>query len=183
MLNGIANIGSIATTCILVALAVYKMSTPLPKLQPPAAGRHVYDLDKQVFANADRTLLLVLRDGCRYCTESMPFYRELGRLRAESRGPKIRLVAVVLSERNPGAATRYVHSQGLAVDGVVALAGERQKRFGVGATPTLMLVDQTGLIAERWVGLLDASGERRVLDSLFASRSARSSSGVMSPER
>lgn len=62
---------------------------------------------------SERTLLLILREGCRYCAESMPFYRRLVEERARVEGKAARVVAVVLTQHGAGDAVAYIRRQNL----------------------------------------------------------------------
>lgn len=106
-----------------------------------------------------RTLLLVLHKGCRFCTASAPFYQRPVRDVA-GRG-SVRLVAALPEGVEEG--TDYLKGLG------VSIANVRQATptsLGVRGTPTLILVDNRGVVAESWAGQLDAGGEGQVLSSL-----------------
>ena len=119
--------------------------------------RESVDID---FSDASRTLLVVLQRPCRYCDDSMPFYR---RLDARAPGRNDVRIAVVAPPRNRGIGD-YLASEGFEPDAVVFADPER---FPASGTPTLMVVDGDGSLTYSWVGLLDAGQEAEVLDVLF----------------
>ena len=119
--------------------------------------RESVDID---FSIASRTLLVALQRPCRYCDDSLPFYRRL-EARADGRD-EVRIV-VVAPPRNRGIGD-YLASEGFEPDAVVFADSER---FPASGTPTLMVVDTEGSLTHSWIGQLDAGQEAEVLDVLF----------------
>lgn len=106
------------------------------------------------------TLLLVVSSGCHFCSESAPFYR---RLLQEVEGSTVRLVAVLPQQIGEGKA--YLNSLSVPIDEV------RQaplSSLGVSGTPTLILVDSTGVVTESWLGRLPPEKESEVLNRLHS---------------
>lgn len=107
-----------------------------------------------------RTLLFAFSRNCAYCTESAPFYRSLAQELAEQKTAHI--VAVL-----PDAvvdAQKYLDELGVQVS-VVKQAS--LKALGVRGTPTLMLIDQIGVVTDMWVGKLTESQEIEVVNQVF----------------
>ena len=105
------------------------------------------------------TVVLVLSTNCRFCTESAPFYNQL--VSTASRQSEVRLIAVFPQEID--AAKTYLKSIS------VSLPDVRQASFGplgISGTPTILLVDNTGLVTEAWVGRLGPNGEKDVLRAI-----------------
>jgi thioredoxin-related protein len=108
------------------------------------------------WAAKKRTMLMVLSNTCRYCTESADFYKKLAQERAKL--DDLRIIAVLPQEVAAGQA--YLNKLGVSVDEV------RQSQLdaiGVRATPTLLLVDDKGVVTGSWVGKLPAENEAEVL--------------------
>jgi hypothetical protein len=107
----------------------------------------------------ERTLLMALSQGCRYCSASAPFYQ---RLTKEMAGRKnIGVLAVFPQPVND--ARNYLSKLGVSV------ADIRQVSFddlGVLGTPTLILVDKAGFVTNAWRGQLPANKEDEVLSLL-----------------
>jgi hypothetical protein len=63
--------------CSAVLVAVYRMPKAPTRAQPQPyqRGDTIAALDQAPLSSAAQTVLLVLRDGCHYCKESVPFYR------------------------------------------------------------------------------------------------------------
>lgn len=111
------------------------------------------------WASNKRTLLLALQPGCRFCSESAPFYKELVKRQAER--PDLKLVAVLPSRVADSNA--YLDSLGVTIQEV------RQARLdavGVAGTPTLLMVNSEGVVTGVWRGLLDSAHEAELLEKL-----------------
>ena len=117
--------------------------------------RESVDID---FSAAARTLLVALQRPCRFCDDSMPFYR---RLASRAAGRNDVRIVVVAPPRNHGIGD-YLESRGFEPDAVVLA-----ERFPVPGTPSLLAVDAEGSLMHMWAGLLDASQEAEVLDVIF----------------
>lgn len=103
-----------------------------------------------------QTLLLVLQKGCRYCTDSAPFYRQLAHEAAAN--SRVRLLAVLPQE--VAESKQYLISLNLPIDEV---RHAELEALGVQGTPTLILVNGKGEVLESWVGRLSAETESEVL--------------------
>jgi peroxiredoxin len=108
------------------------------------------------WSSNDKTVVLVLKAGCRYCTESAGFYQTLTRAAAES--GKAHVLAVTPHE--PGLARKYLDSLRLPIEDV------RRANLGalnVSGTPTLILLDRNGVVRSVWEGKLPPKQESEVL--------------------
>ena len=104
----------------------------------------------------EQTLLLVLDEKCRFCTESAPFYQRL--TAATATNSKLRLIAVLPQDVSAG--RQYLHSLKAPIEEV------RQSTLdaiGVEGTPTLILVNAKGEVMEAWAGKLSPEQELDVL--------------------
>lgn len=153
---------AIITVAVLLSVVLvknYLLSGPTPNApeppRPVPTGTKMALQDVNWAANK-RTLLMVLSDTCRYCTESADFYKKLAQERAKH--DDLRMVAVL--PQNVEAGKTYLNKLGVTVDEV------RQSPLdavGVRATPTLILVDDKGVVTGSWVGKLPAQNEAEVL--------------------
>ncbi|HKV98333.1 MAG TPA: hypothetical protein VJN96_00850 [Vicinamibacterales bacterium] len=107
-----------------------------------------------------RTLLLMVRDGCKFCEASAPFYRTLVDAVRNS-GSDVQLVGVCINPDDVCAA--YFKKEGVAVDRTVGTGPGVLKIRG---TPTLVLVDATGKVSSVWIGQQNADGEKSILTSI-----------------
>lgn len=109
------------------------------------------------WSKANQTVLLVLSERCHYCTDSAPFYRRL----VERAGEGSRVIAALPEDLSTSKA--YLNRLGVSVDDVLQV---NPSSLGTRATPTLLLVDNSGLVKEVWVGQLSPEKEREVLSRL-----------------
>jgi thioredoxin-related protein len=156
----IANL-AIILVAIMIGFVFVKNYLLAPRAKPEnkdyrvPAGTKV-SLPEVDWAQNGQTLLLVLKEGCRYCSESAPFYQRLVRETAARKD--VRLIAVLPQEVNQG--KQYLSSLNVPVDEV------RQAELGalgVQGTPTLILVNAKGEVVQSWVGKLPAEQETEVL--------------------
>jgi hypothetical protein len=83
------------------------------------------------WGKSDRHLLLVLSTTCRYCTDSLPFYRKLIEKRGTTEGPRV----VAMFPQSQPEATAYLASAKLEVDEILqnspgaVLARAQLRRF------------------------------------------------------
>ncbi len=112
------------------------------------------------FGKSEKNLVLVLSTSCKYCTESLPFYRRLTEQNAAER--KLNIVAAFSQE--PPEASKYLIKNEISVDQVVkAEAAEIRVR----GTPTLILTDRNGIVLDLWAGKLSPGMENEVADRVF----------------
>jgi hypothetical protein len=105
-------------------------------------------------------LLLVVRSGCHFCKESVPFYQDLARTVRSTNAP-LQLVGVCL-ESSKACADYFAQTQ-VAVDVTVGAATGLEKIQG---TPTLIMLDPAGKVARTWVGALKEDGQKDVIAAL-----------------
>jgi peroxiredoxin len=104
------------------------------------------------------TLLLVVRSGCHFCTDSMPLYRKL-RATASEKG--VRLVAV--STDPVDVCQGYLASHGVQTDSVLSVSPGALRVRG---TPTLVLVDANTIVRKVWSGRLPTDREIEVVAAI-----------------
>lgn len=107
------------------------------------------------WAKNKHTLLLVLQKGCRYCTESAPFYQRL--IKETANRNDMKLVALLPDSLNDG--RQYLDEIGVGISDIRQVA-PRQLR--VGGTPTLILVNDSGVVVDVWKGKLGPEKEADV---------------------
>jgi hypothetical protein len=106
-------------------------------------------------SRTERTLLIIVRTDCGYCTQSLPFYR---RLLSVSRSPDAQL-AIVSAETQARLRT-YLAGNDIRADLTLSVDA---RSLTVDVTPTLILVDRKGLVRRIWRGRLDEAGESEVV--------------------
>lgn len=110
------------------------------------------------FSKQPKTLILALQAGCRFCTESAPFYK---RLIKSSENKNIQIVAIFSS--NIQESTRYLKELGISNLEIQQLTLDSLQIKG---TPTLILTNDRGEITKSWTGKLSFEKEDEVIDSL-----------------
>jgi len=164
----VANVAIIIAALALTFVLAKRYFAPvLPLAAPERAATNIQTGTKADFINvdwgkSDRTLLLVLQEGCHFCSESAPFYQRLAHETAQMSG--IHLVAVLPQDVAEG--SKYLNSLGVSIEDI------RQAQLdslGVSGTPTLILIDAKGVVMKSWVGKLSSDRETEVLNQLHAS--------------
>lgn len=164
LLDGATSLAVLAVCVLILAQAVrsynadIQPAAPPPTVAPPAArpvtGDRLEPIGGLDITASPRTLVLAIQSTCHFCSESMTFYRELAR----RTHPATRLV--VVAPDDPVVARQYVESHGFKPD---AIATSDLARIHVGGTPTLLLVNNAGVIERVWMGKLAAEREKEVL--------------------
>lgn len=164
LLEAFANVATIVVSLLLSTVLVKEFLLPKPRpAQPPVTVQVSRGTDLRSslpgvdWARNGRTLVLAISTGCHFCTESGPFFRRIQKDATKG----IRLLAVL---PQPAAeARKYLESLGVAVDEV---RQAQLNSIGVRGTPTLLLVDKSGVVTDAWVGRLEPSQQDQVLAAL-----------------
>lgn len=126
----------------------------------PAAGTALPALPGYSWNQHNETLLLVMRKGCHFCEDSMPFYRKL--LQVERDGKtKAHIVSVLPDEEI--AAIRLLQQANLNTP---VVASYPLSQLNVSGTPTVILVNHDGRVERSWVGEQQAEGQKAILDAI-----------------
>jgi thioredoxin-related protein len=157
-----ANIAIIVVAVILGYVLVKQFVFPTPSApagpsKQPEIGAKI-TLPETDFSTNEKTLILALRKGCHFCSESASFYQKLAQLAPEK---GVRLIATFPHSVEEG--------QGYLKELNVPIADMKQADFAamsVGGTPTLILTDKNGQVQKYWVGKLPADKETEVINSL-----------------
>lgn len=156
-----ANIAIILVAILLGYFLIQRFffqQNPQPQ-QPPteiAKGTKISLAEVDWQAN-QKTLLIVLQKGCKFCTESMPFYKTLVE-KAKEKG--VKLVAVLPNSREEG--SQYLRENGVEIQ---EIKQAQLNSVNVRGTPTLILVNDNGKVLSSWVGKLPANKEHEVVGS------------------
>jgi thioredoxin-related protein len=110
----------------------------------------------------EKTLVVALSTTCRYCTESLPFYKLLAQQKA-GRGD-LKITAVL--PQSADEARRYLSEHNVSVDEI-----KQADLPEVRGTPTLIIVDKNGSVLESWVGKLPPEKETEVMNRFFGESS------------
>lgn len=161
----VATVLAAATMLTVVGWSQYRKAVPppTPKATTYAPGEQIDGVPLKAFTGPEATVVLAISSKCAYCTASMPFYRSLAKAAGESRRP-LRVIAV--SRESSSTLDAYVKENSLPV---WASYSEPRGFRKIRATPTLLLVDPTGVVKQAWVGQLSESEKAEVLKRLLPS--------------
>ena len=160
-LEAFTNVAILVVATLASAALVKYLRSPQQGLLPPQVkvGQSL-DLRGIDWQSSRSTLVMALQTTCHFCSESAPFYRRLVAAAGQSHVP---IVAVLPEAKHESEA--YLRELQVDVPNV------RQVSFRdiqIRGTPTLLLVDRTGVVRQMWVGKLPADREQDVLDQLDA---------------
>jgi hypothetical protein len=126
-----------------------------PRLPGYAVGSVLGQVPGVDFTASPKTLLIWVRSSCRYCEESMDFYR---RLVAASRVP-----VVAMGREKVDVLRDYGASHGFRPTSVVSVETGLDQ---LTATPVLVLVGKDSKVLGCWLGKLTKNQEQEVFNSL-----------------
>jgi hypothetical protein len=145
--------GSLAVTMFTEAVGSRSGTEPLPYV----AGGTIPTVAGLDFDASGYTVLLVIRSTCRYCTESMGFYKSLTDLNRSIRSD-VRFVAVCPEDQSQ--CQTYLRNHAVVLDQVVSFTPGAT--LNIRATPTVMIVDRKRTLLGIWVGLQRDAGQREI---------------------
>jgi len=108
-----------------------------------------------------KTVLLALSTRCHFCTESAPFFQQL----SKKSGKAFKILAVL--PESVTAAQDYLKREGVQVDQLRQMSLDR---LGIDGTPTMLLLNGSGTVMERWVGKLNPEEQSRALKVIDGNR-------------
>lgn len=140
-------LANVAVICVAVMLgAVVVKNHLLGGSNSPAAARTKAELvgrqiniPAPVWGKTSASVALALSTSCHYCTDSMPFYKQLSEMR---QGPEISFQLLTFFPQDPESAKAYLKEHGVTTD--VIMSGPKLfSDLGIAGTPTLLLVTAT----------------------------------------
>lgn len=160
--NRLENLANLATilvslllSVVLIKVFLLPQSAPAPSRPQPRAGMSLkQSLPGVDWAKNKRTLVLAISTQCHFCTDSAPFFQRIQNEKAKD----LKLVAVLPQAVDEG--RKYLEGEGVHVDDVKQAT---LNAIGVTGTPTLLLVDGKGTVAQVWEGKLQPDQEGGVL--------------------
>lgn len=158
-----ANILIIVAAVLLVGVMVQKyfFNSPTAANQrtriQPGIGSKV-NLPDVNFSAQPKTLVLVLQAGCRFCSESAPFYK---RIIENTRNKSVKLIAVLPTSIEESEA--YLNELGL---NSLEVKRSSLDNIQVNGTPTLILTNDKGEVTDFWIGKLTHDKETEVINKV-----------------
>jgi thioredoxin-related protein len=132
--------------------------TPSTTPKAPVKGKQISisDIDWQA---KEQTLLIVLKEGCSFCSQSAPFYQKI----AQEAGDQKNQELIIVSPQEVDKTLNYVKSLSVPINNVKQVSLDS---LGVSGTPALILVDKEGRVISSWIGKLPPEKETEVLNQL-----------------
>lgn len=160
-----ANISVVVIAFLILGVVAFRFATatistkaPIPK-QDSIVGS-VIEFDGVDLTGSDKNLVFAISTKCRFCTESIPFYRTL--LERRAKNDSVRFIAVLPQPVEE--AKVFFDSKKLYFDSV---NNGRLDSISVVGTPTLLLIDNKGTVINSWVGKLTPEREADVFRMVF----------------
>jgi hypothetical protein len=150
-----ANVAIIVVAVVIVIVFVRNYFSA-SKTSPPtiAAGARLTGQPVN-WHDSPKNVVLVLSTTCHFCKESSGFYRKL----VEDCRNHARTVAFF--PQTPQEAQAYLKAEDVQVD---EIKHADFHLLEIGGTPTLLLVDNKGIVQKVWLGKLSEAKEKEVLD-------------------
>lgn len=153
-----ANVGILITVVLVVILFIKNYTQRQVDPQHTVALGSKFALKNVNWQGSDKNLVFAVSTTCHYCTESAGFYRQLVE---QCRQQHVHTIAVLPQPQ--AEAQAYLTGEGVNVDEI------RQAPLSdldIAGTPTLVLVDQAGVVKEVWQGKLPSTKEEGVVTAL-----------------
>ena len=156
-----ANILIIVVAVLLIGVFTqrYFFSDHAASAQPksPTVGNKV-EIAGFDWSRSSQNVLLVLKKGCRYCSESAGFYKKLIQ---QAKEKNIAVTAVLPEDKDE--ANKYLEEIGISGIGIVQ---SQLNSLDVGGTPTIIITNNQGGITNVWLGKLPPEKETEVINQL-----------------
>lgn len=157
-------------TAVILLTVLMPMEAGLRQGPPPGAAppprvtdRARPDFGYVPWTGTDVTVVVVFSVSCADCVASIPFYRRV-RQRIGEDTDRRRMVFMTRDGIWPAMEKIEAHAEGFKPGRVVSYP--RDDRFGLQAMPTLWLFGAGRERVGEWRGLLDAKGEREVMEAI-----------------
>jgi thiol-disulfide isomerase/thioredoxin len=156
-----ANVAVIVGVAVFLFLVVrnqlnHSQLPIVPSMTAEAFVGQTINLPGLQFPQDHKSLVLALSTACHFCEASLPFYKEL----ASKVQGQVNIVAI-LPQPQPEAEA-YLQHAAIRTTQIISVSLDK---VGVGATPTVLLVNEKGKVQAAWVGILDDKGQQQVLSS------------------
>lgn len=167
MKRATAKVELIANACVIAAVFVFILSLAHAVLR----SRHAASTPQSSIVNGStlalthnwsdstQTLVLVLSADCKYCTASAPFYRRLVEQTSLNRRTKL----LALFPQSPTESQKYLSGLDVKITDIKQMT---PSSLGAKGTPTLILVNASGVVIRTWEGLLPPDTQSEVLASM-----------------
>jgi hypothetical protein len=152
--------GVLIATCVAVlALVGWRyLSTPEHRAQEGFVASGQVFWDTQIRPTQDLHVIVFAHSACRFCSESMQFYRELVDRQGTVKGYSLSFVTIEPEELFRGYARGF---------GLTRINVEHRDRFErIRGTPALVIIDRARLVRGSWTGKLNQDQQQHVREML-----------------
>lgn len=111
--------------------------------------------------SARPSIILFVSADCKFCSRSLPFYRQLSAIH-QSHPSYFNLV--VLSNDSADSIGTFLRTNGVSADKVIPA---RSYSAALRATPTILVVDEKLMVRSEFIGLLHEDGQNEVIHALI----------------
>ena len=168
-----ANIAVIVSALVFLGMAYRYLAPPVPAVPREAPiyspGDSVGEIPGVSLSDGKQTVIFFLSSTCRYCTDSMPFYREVAQFVTGSTEVRERVQVVVVGREQEAVLRAYVEAHEFSPDQIKTVTEADTPKLAL--TPTLVLVNGAGGVDAAWIGQLDASNQGEFFARLVSERS------------
>jgi hypothetical protein len=154
----------IAACIVSIGLLLERRFAPAAGSQRPSATQllgHRLTVAGLDWKSSGLNAVLFISTHCHFCLESMPFYRQVTAVQVDS----LHSVAITIISRDPPELVKDTLSrEHIRVRGVYPVPS----MIPLYGTPTLLIVDATGVVRRVFEGKLNAAGEKEFLEIVKA---------------
>lgn len=154
-LEVLANIAIVLVAFAIIGVFAYKLFWTAPEPASQLAEVKVgetLNLPNVDWSQNKQTLVLVLAKGCRFCSESTPFYQKI--IQKLSNSNQTKLIAAFPHSVEIGKG--YLQENSLVINDLRQVNFNQAKIRG---TPTIFLIDERGVIKNVWLGKIQSKEE------------------------
>lgn len=162
LLNALASVALIVACGVFVARNISSGSSRETRDGGDryAAGDEIVELPPSTLASGKRTVFLFLNSQCRYCTNSMPLYRELRSQIEQQADTRF----VIGSSEPESTVAAYLDAHGLTADEIITL--HRTAGGKLRGTPTLAVLNGSQRIVAVWYGERPSTERSQILSAV-----------------
>jgi len=152
----------------LSLLAIFFFVGPRkPELTPGLEkGRVFGNLTNIDYRGNEQTLIIALSTTCPYCGQSLPLYRRILDTQHSAKKP---LKVIALFPNSADDVAKYLKENQLTID---TITGVDFSSLHISGTPTMILVNDRGVVNDFWTGRLDDGEAEQVVRSLISEKAS-----------
>ncbi len=157
------NIAVLLVAVVVLGTFAWKYFTPKPQIQLQVGlqkGTTFAQLPGIDYSKAPKTLLIALSSKCDHCSESLPFYKQIT---FEQRKNINASHIVAIFPESQSEVEQFAGQEELNLDTV---AGVDFYALNLVATPTVILIDNSGKIIDFWIGKLSKNVEQEIIKAI-----------------